>query len=183
MDRWVRGLGVGAVSSNNFSRVVASLFAFGLKRGWCADNPAIALEPAKTSRGKGGERRTSRILTPEQTATLLNNAPADCIAPLAIGAFCGLRRSELERLDWSTVRLSKKEVEVEFGKTGAAHRFVPIHDNLGAWLAPFVRADGPVCPPNWRKRFDAAREAAGLGGEAWPDNALRHGFASYHAAK
>ena len=177
LDDWIRGLGVGAVSRNNFRRVVASLFAFGLARGWCAENPATALSRAKIVGNKVG------ILTPEQTATLLNNAPADCVAPLAIGAFAGLRRAELERLDWREVRLAKGLVEVTAGKAKTARRrFVPVRENLAAWLAPFVRAEGPVCPPNWRKRFDAARAAAGLDGDKWPDNALRHSMASYHAA-
>lgn len=183
LDLWVRGLGVAGQTRNNFRRVLASLFAFGRTRGWCTENPASALERAKGRKDKVGEGRKGRILTPEQTAALLNNAPADCIAPLAIWAFCGLRRSEIERLNWREVRMLKKEVEVEFGKTGAAHRFVPIRDNLLEWLRPFVRKEGPVCPPNWRKRFDAARRAAGLGGKAWPHNTLRHGFASYHAAQ
>ena len=177
LDGWIRGLGVGAVSRNNFRRVVASLFAFGLARGWCAENPATALARAKVAGGKVG------ILTPGQTAMLLNSAPTDCVPALAIGAFAGLRRAELERLDWREVRLAKGLVEVTAGKAKTARRrFVPIRENLAAWLAVHARPEGPVCPVNWRKRFDAAREAAGLGGDAWPDNALRHGFASYHAA-
>lgn len=45
-----------------------------------------------------------------------------------------------------------------------------------------ARPAGPVCPPNWWVRFDKARELAGLAGDAWPENGLRHSFASYHAA-
>lgn len=177
LDGWIRGLGVGAVSRNNFRRVIASLFAFGLARGWCAENPATALARAKVAAGMVG------ILTPTQTTELLASAPADCVPALAIGAFAGLRRAELERLDWREVRLAKGLVEVTAGKAKTARRrFVPIRENLGAWLAPLARAEGPVCPPNWRKRFDATRQAAGLAGDLWPDNALRHGFASYHAA-
>jgi hypothetical protein len=37
-----------------------------------------------------------------------------------------------------------------------------------------------VVPTNFPKRFDAARESAGI--VDWPDNALRHSFASYHLA-
>jgi integrase len=38
-----------------------------------------------------------------------------------------------------------------------------------------------VTPPNYRELLDAGRESAGI--EAWPQNALRHSFASYHLAR
>ena len=38
-----------------------------------------------------------------------------------------------------------------------------------------------MTPPNYRDVFDAARKAAGI--DQWPQNALRHSFASYHLAK
>lgn len=176
LDTWLRELPVANLTRNNFRRVVGSLFAFGMARGWCLENPVVKVGKAKVPASKIG------ILTPEQAETLLSHAPVDCVAALAIGAFAGLRRAELERLDWREVRLGKGLVEVTADKAKTARRrFVPIRENLAAWLAPFVCGEGPVCPVNWRKRFDAAREAAGLAGNKWPDNGLRHSFASYHA--
>ena len=178
LDTWVRGLAVGNLTRNNFRRVIGSLFAFGRARGWCIENPASALAKAKVAPNKIG------ILTPQQTASLLENAPSSVQAALAIAAFTGLRRAELERLDWREVKLAKGLVEVTAGKSKtAARRFVPIRENLRAWLAPLARAEGMVCPPNFRLHFDAARKSAGLDGKNWPDNGLRHSFASYHAAQ
>ena len=56
-----------------------------------------------------------------------------------------------------------------------------IQPNLKAWLEPLARAEGPVEPPNARKKMDAARARANI--DHWPANALRHSFASYHLAK
>ena len=67
---------------------------------------------------------------------------------------------------------------------------------------PAARASGPVWPANGRKLFEAARLAVGFGSPKevaksvkaneknpekkvlleWPDNALRHSFATYHLA-
>ena len=178
IDIWLRSLPVANLTRNNFRRVVSGLFAFGLVRGWCVENPVAKLSKAKVPAGKVG------ILTPEQTARLLVNAPVDTVAPLAIAAFCGLRRAELERLDWREVHLAKGLIEVAADKAKTARRrFIPIRENLAAWLASYARATGPVCPINWRVHFDKARELAKLDGAAWPDNGLRHSFASYHAAR
>ncbi len=183
LDAWLRSLPVGNLARNHSRRIVGGLFAFGMLRGWCLENPVAKIGKAKVAAGKVG------ILTPEQTACLLENAPADSVAALAIAAFTGLRRAELERLDWREVRLAKGLVEVTASKSKtAARRFIPIRENLGAWLATFARKEGRVCPPNFRLRFDEARKAAGFRvgpgdtGQEWPDNGLRHSFASYHAA-
>ena len=39
---------------------------------------------------------------------------------------------------------------------------------------------GAVVPANWRKKLDLVRKAAGLA--RWPNNGLRHSFASYRLA-
>jgi integrase len=62
----------------------------------------------------------------------------------------------------------------------ASRRFVQIQDNLAAWLELHIGRAGKVCPPNLRKLLESDREAAGL--KSWPNNALRHSFASYHLA-
>ena len=178
IDDWLRGLSVANITRNNFRRVVGSLFAFGCMRKWCAENPISAVSKTKVKGGKIG------ILSPQQIARLLTNAPADMVPALAIGAFAGLRRAEIERLDWSEIRLKKNLIEVAAAKSKtAARRFVPIRANLASWLASFVHEKGPVCPSNYQVHLTKAREAAGLSGKNWPKNALRHSFASYHAAR
>src|SRR5207302_5868356 len=96
--------------------------------------------------------------------------------------FAGLRRAELERLDWREVDLQAGLIEVTAKKAKSARRrFVRIQPNLTKWLQPYAQLSGNVTPPKYRELLDAAREAAGI--EQWPHNALRHSFASYHLAR
>ena len=53
--------------------------------------------------------------------------------------------------------------------------------NLREWLLPLRKHKGKVTPgENFRLLFEQARAAAGI--VEWPENALRHGFASFHLA-
>ena len=52
------------------------------------------------------------ILSVGQTARLLEFAPAELVPYIAIGAFAGLRRAEIERLDWKEVDLHSNLIEV-----------------------------------------------------------------------
>jgi Site-specific recombinase XerD len=52
--------------------------------------------------------------------------------------------------------------------------------NLREWLIPVRKHSGKVTPNNFEKQLDAARVAAGI--TEWPDNGLRHSFASYNLA-
>jgi hypothetical protein len=47
-------------------------------------------------------------------------------------------------------------------------------------LLPVRKHSGPVTCEEFRRQFDTARRDAGI--TDWPDNALRHSFASYHLA-
>jgi integrase len=150
-------------------------FSFALGRGYCVGNPAEQSAKAKEVESPVG------ILTVDQTARLLENAAHELVPFIAIGAFAGLRRAELERLDWQEVDLQSGLIEVTASKAKSARRrFVKIQPNLGRWLQPHAQLSGNVTPPNYWELLDAARDAAGI--EQWPQNALRHSFASYHLA-
>jgi integrase len=112
---------------------------------------------------------------------LLESAAPQLVPYIAIGAFAGLRRAELERLDRREVDLQAGLIEVTAKKAKSARRrFVRIQANLAKWLQPYAQLSDNVTPPKYRELLDAAREAAGI--EQWPHNALRHSFASYHLA-
>jgi integrase len=183
IDEWLRSLSdkdtgkrLSPVTRNNFRRVLIVAFNFAKGRGYCVANPAL-----KTARAKVIETAIG-ILTVDQTARLLENAAQELVPYIAIGAFAGLRRAELERLDWREVDLQSGLIEVTASKAKSARRrFVRIRPNLAKWLRPCAKLSGNVTPENYRELFDTAREAAGI--HEWPQNALRHSFASYHLAK
>lgn len=175
IDNWLRALEVGATTRNNFRRTLVMMFNHAIARGYATDNPAAKTAKAKVVDSPPG------ILTVQQTARLLEAAPPELLPYVAIGAFAGLRRAELERLDWSDVHFDADLIEVTAQKSKTARRrFVKIQPNLRAWLLPVRNHMGKVTSDNFPKQLDAAREAAGI--TEWPDNALRHSFASYHLA-
>jgi len=100
---------------------------------------------------------------------------------LAIGAFSGLRDAEIKRLDWSEVDQKRGHIEVKARKAKSARRrIVEMHSNLREWLRPYAGMTGVVVAVNWRKKLDAVRKAARLA--RWPNNGLRHSYASYRLA-
>jgi integrase len=183
IDEWLRSLSneetgnrLSPVTRNNFRRVLITAFSFALGRGYCVGNPSEETAKAKEIESPVG------ILTVEETARLLENAAPELLPYIAIGAFAGLRRAELEQLDWKEVDLQSALIEVTASKAKTARRrFVKIQPNLGRWLQPHAQLSGNVTPPGYRVLLENARDAAGI--TEWPQNALRHSFASYHLAR
>lgn len=164
----------------NYRVDLRNLFGFALKHGHCASNPVEKLERVTLDDVAPG------ILTVTQADTLLTTAERTedgALLPyVAIGLFAGLRASELAALDWAEVSIAERTIEVKAHKAKTrARRIVTMSDNLAAWLAPYALTNGPVTSPD---AFDPkwVRLRAGAGIEAWPKNALRHSFASYHVA-
>jgi integrase len=175
IDNWLRSLEVGPTTRNNFRRTLVMMFNHAVARGYATSNPAAKTAKAKVVDSPPG------ILTVQQTARLLESASPDLLPYVAIGAFAGLRRAELERLDWSDVHFDADLSDVAAKKSKRARRrFVKMQPNLREWLIPVRKHSGKVTPDNFEKQLDAAREAAGI--TEWPDNGLRHSFASYHLA-
>jgi integrase len=151
----------------------------------CAQVDAVALARE--------EETDIEIFTPGELTPLLENAEPALIPFLAIGAFAGLRHAEIQRLDWSEVRLDDGFIEIKESKAKtASRRLVPILPNLKAWLAPHRQAEGKVCEyANISKQLmwlaegvDAKlKERDPKTGFAWKHNALRHSFISYRVAQ
>ena len=177
IDDWLRSLNVSAVTRNHYRRLIILAFNFAVDRGYATSNPAVKTAEAREPKSKPG------ILTVEQASALLENASPEILRYIAIGLFAGLRRAEIERLDWSEVDFESGHIEVtaEKSKSKIANRFITIQPNLREWLLPVRKLKGNVTRlENFRVLFDQARSNAGI--HDWPDNALRHSFASYHVA-
>jgi integrase len=176
IDHWLRSLNGGAQTRNHYRANVLQAFNFAVRHGYAPTNPVEGAAKAKVVAGRPG------ILAVEEAARLLEAATPDVLPYIAIGLFAGLRRAEIERLDWSEVDFESGLIEVTAAKAKTAmRRFVRIEPNLRGWLLPLRRHKGNVTPQeNFPELFQNAREAAGI--TEWPDNALRHSFASYHLA-
>lgn len=177
LNQWLRSLGVGTVTRNSYRRRLTALFNFARKEAYLARSPLVDVDKPKERTGE------TEILTPAQMARLLEVASAETLPYWAIGGFAGLRRAELERLEWKDVDFEGGFINVSAANAKtASRRLVTIRPNLREWLAPYGTEQGPVCPAGLRKRLEADRKAAGMG-QDWPQNGLRHSFGSYHLAQ
>jgi len=175
IDDWLRSLSVAPITRNQYRRLLILAFNFAIQRGYAPSNPATSAAKAKVV------SKTPGILTVAQAARLLESATPDMQPYIAIGLFAGLRRAEIERLDWSEIDFDEALIKVAAEKSKTAQkRFVRMHPNLREWLLPVRKHRGVITQKDFNKHFIQAREAAGI--TKWPDNALRHSFASYHLA-
>jgi integrase len=179
VDRWLHNLQLSPQSINNFRARLASLFSYGEKRSYLERNPVRSIDRIKVV------DQAPEIFTPDQIQILLDNAPADLLPCLALGAFAGLRTAELLRLEWEAIDLPRGLINVAASKAKTAkRRLIPIAPNLAEWLRPYAGRSGKIFPFSCRMYYDKVerlRKAVGL--EHWPNNGLRHSFASYHLAK
>jgi integrase len=178
LEAWLHGLGQAPRSLNNFRTAVSALFSFAVKRSYAAANPFAAIDKVRVPAKAPG------ILSLEECRKLLNAADADILPLLAIQAFCGVRSAETLRLSWSDVDVVRGHVQVgvEHAK-GARRRLVDIPANLKAWLRPYADRTGKLWPRTlmeFYRDLHTARISAGI--TNWPNNALRHSYASYHLA-
>jgi integrase len=178
IDDWLRSLKVSAITRNHYRRLIVLAFNFAMKRGYVRYAPES--EADKTEKAKEPKADIG-ILTVAQTARLLEAASPGLLPYIAIGTFAGLRRAELQRLDWSEIDFESGLIEVKAEKSKTAQRrLVKIQPNLREWILPVRKHRGKVAPEDFEKQFGAARTNAKI--TEWPDNALRHSFASYHLA-
>jgi len=179
MQQWLNGLGLAHRGRNNFRATIVLLFNFAKSRGFLPKNQPT--EADALSKAKGAESPIG-IFTPADISKLLANADDSLVPYLAIGAFAGLRTAEIQRLQWSEVKLQQGYIEVAANKSKTAQRrLVPISPNLASWLLPYTGSNGVVCKLSTinQKASDFARRL----NVEWPHNGLRHSYASYRLAQ
>lgn len=103
-----------------------------------------------------------------------------CMPPLGLMLWAGVRPAEVERLHWADINWEESVISIRsmHAKTGGC-RHIQLQPVLRAWLVEHGVEQGPICPPNWQRRWRLLRDSAGL--IPWRQDVLRHTFASYHA--
>ena len=179
IEDFLGGNGWGDQTQKNYLNKIKQLFIYAVKIGACDpdSNPTGEIEKIGVAEEEPG------VLTPSQLAKLLSTADETALPGIAISFFAGLRRSEVEQLDWSDIDFEDRTVEISarIAKKNK-RRLVAMSDNLVEWLLPLKKHEGRVCVSHSRFRtaLEKAQEKAGI--KDWPHNAGRHSFASYHVA-
>jgi integrase len=178
IDEWLRAQTVGPRARNNIRSSIITLFHFARKQGHLAKGRPTEADEIARAKDRGGKIGT---LTPVELAKVMHEATAKSRLFLALGAFTGMRSSEIVQLEWSEVNFERSFIVVapEKAKT-ATRRIVPIQPNLLEWLSPCRGRIGRL----FRGRRDAAHAIAFAKkcGVEWPNNALRHSYATYRLA-
>jgi integrase len=179
LEKWIHHLRLAPQSLNNFRGRIASLFAYGMKHGYLERNPVSVIDPVKVVDAP------PEIFSPDQLRLVFEHSPRAALPCLVIGAFAGLRSAEVMRLEWKDIDLRRGHINVAASKSKTARRrLITMSDNLRAWLAPYAGSTGRLWPKSQTSYYNAAESARIAAGLAkWPQNGLRHSFASYHLAK
>jgi integrase/recombinase XerD len=166
------------VSKNTHIRHLRALYAFHIKAGHASLNPFKSVELVQID--EDGDVRP-KVIPVEDVKALLqfaldNEYHAEC-ASMVLVFFCGVRVEEVERLDWNDIRLEGSAPIVDLRKTKKRRRRInEIPENAVCWLK-LCASTGKVAPNNYIKQMQRFRSKAGI---AYPQNAARHCFASYH---
>ncbi len=163
--------------------ILHSIFAYGLRQGWCALNPVSPIEVPTI------EEKEILPLSVPACRSLLHVAKAeplrDCLPAIGLMLFAGVRPGEVARLSWADVHCEERVlvIAMRHSKTGGARR-VELCPPLARLLRRLRPAGGgALCPPQWLRKWRRLRQEAGLATaeRRWVPDVLRHTFASYHA--
>src|SRR5262245_60016910 len=100
---------------------------------------------------------------------------------LAIAGFAGIRAAEILRLEWKDFNFERGHITVAADKAKTAtRRLVPILPNLAEHLRPYGRATGRLFKAYDHKLAITFAKRNGI--DSWPNNCLRHSYASYRLA-
>jgi integrase len=189
----------------NYVGLLNTLFAHGMKRGWCTSNPVKSIDKPRDRRDP-----EIRFLNHDELEALLDATPDDLLGPVErvlylAAAMTGMRRGELLALRWRDVdwnagliRVRRTYTRGQFGtpKTRRSSRAVPLADRLREELRRHqersqyqgeldlvfcqARSGRVLDPSRMRRRFQDAARRAGLRPVRFHD--LRHTFGTRMAA-
>jgi integrase len=181
MEKWLRDTAAGPRTRNNIRLSIVRLFNFAKARGYLPKGGETEADHIARAKDRGGK---IGILRPEELQRLLSVADEEAELYLCLGAFTGLRSAELIRLSWEDVKLARGYIDVAKDKAKTAtRRLVPIQQNLAGWLEPFVREKRAGRVFVSEHAADRTITLAKQIGVAWPNNALRHSYATYRLAQ
>jgi integrase len=153
---------------------------------WCIERQRrwVSFNPCHGVKIKQDHKSAPSILSVSDCKAILSAAESHAggiLAPyVAVCLFGGLRPTETARLNWQQVNLADGEILLAADQTKTKRgRVVKICPTLAEWLK--AHKGKPFYPANWRKEFDAVKDAAGL--KEWPSDVMRHTAISHYFRK
>jgi integrase len=134
-------------------------------------------------------RSRKDILDAGQMRALLDADMSDEMrASILLGGFAGLRSIEIQRMNWEDVDVKAGQIwvrpEVSKQHHGMMDRIVDLTEPMVRREKFFTGKKGRIVPGSARAHYEERRRlAAKLGWDGFPENSLRHSFATYHLAR
>lgn len=179
--RWIKARSANGNTQAMYYRYARMFFGYLKANRLLSDDPMGGVPAPKTKPGRN-------ILTPAQMAALLDlNLPDHVRALLLLGGFAGLRTEEVERMDWQHINTKTGQIHVVPGAMkdsgGFDQRIVDFTEPLKRRKAWFAKQKGKIVPVASETLHTHRRQACAPVLAEWPDNCLRHSFATYHLAR
>lgn len=179
--RWIKARSANGNTQAMYFRYARMFFGYLKANRLLSDDPMGGVPAPKTKPARN-------ILTPPQMKALLALTLPDHVrALLLLGGFAGLRTEEVERMTWENINTKTGQIHVVPGAMkdsgGYDQRIVDFTEPLKrrrAWLA---KQSGKIIPVASETLHTHRRRACAPVLTEWPDNCLRHSFATYHLAR
>lgn len=186
--RWFAKIEGAPTTRAGWHRYASGFFA------WCVDMDLIEKNPMRRVDAPRAEAKRSLVSAKEMRAILDEDMSDELRAWFLLGAFAGLRSIEVRRMLWEDIEAKTKQVlvrrEVSKQSSGLPERIVDFTEPLKKRCDFFKDKKGQIVPPGslriYREREKLIERLCEEGKLPWskfPENALRHSFATYHLAR
>jgi len=166
-----------------------TMFNLAIKWGYLKENPTTNVKPLKVN-----DSKPVRFLTDKEVSTFLNACPPDLYPIYFTFLNTGMRKAELENLEWEDVDLKRRKIKIrrkEFWQPKTGEREIPISDKLHKLLVRlkvsndksiesnfvFPDSSGGIIRTKLRERLIRIAKEADIEGLT-KLHTLRHTFAS-----
>lgn len=162
---------------SNYIRSLSAFFNYFIKEGHMTLNPISKIERPILVESSPSCLIVADVHKMLQYALDKGRKP-EC-ACMALILFCGVRFEEVGKLSWEDINFDSGKVTLRAKITKKGRKRInAISENAKAWLE-LCKSTGNVAPQNYVNRMRAIRTEAKI---LYPQNAMRHSFASYHVA-
>ena len=180
IDKWLASKKWKPLNLRNRIRDYSMLFKWAKLHGHISENPFDKIPRPKVP------RVTPAIFTVEEARLILEAAALHTefglLPMMAICLFSGVRIAEVQRMNWEMIDWSEGEIRLPGSITKTrSPRNIEILDGLRAWIGSNAPKQGEIVSRT--KLRNRRYELLSVAGVVSKRNALRHSFASYHAAK
>ncbi len=187
LETWLNAKKISIKTRKNYRTAAVTLWSFAKAKGYLPRDQQTEAELLPNRNRTKAARLSKGIGTYEPAALrqILAAAPAHLLPIFAIGAFAGLRSSEIHRLTWGNIRPGFIRVIARDSKN-AVRRHAPVTIALKEWLAKTKRGedDERLCASFSRESAlgRAMTKAIRDAGVETVHNGLRHTFCSARVA-